>query len=224
MSSHLPLRWFPAARTIIHLGMHVHKDSITAAVLAGLIQRCTVTSPPRTELSDVPKLRHRMPLRRRSWSLAVAAAALVSCSAPTDVMFKDQVELPLGSWGAKGAGLIVSDTAVHLHVGCTYGDVSGRIPLDADGRFDVSGTYMLHAYPVTIGPTVPARFVGQLHGSVVSMTVTVNDTVAHETVQKGPVDVTFGAEIQLDPCPICRRPIITRSFWARATAYFARSE
>lgn len=160
--------------------------------------------------------------RYRPLAIAVAAATLVSCSAPTDIPFKDQTVLPLGSWGGKGAGLIVSDTAAHLHIGCTYGDISGRIPLDASGHFDVAGSYMLRAYPITVGPAVPARFVGQLSGSVVSITVTVNDTVAHGTVVKGPVDVTFGAQIQLDPCPICRRPIVTRLSWSNAAEYLVR--
>ena len=152
-------------------------------------------------------------------SRILALLVVASCTGAADAMFVGEPALPLGSWGAKGAGLIVGDTAAHLHIGCTFGDISGRVKLDAAGRFDVSGSYMLRAYPIAIGPTVPARFVGQLIGSVVHVTVTVNDTVARQTVVKGPVDVTFGAEIQLDPCPICRRPIVTRSFWRRATDF-----
>ena len=66
--------------------------------------------------------------------------------------------LALGTWGGDNSGMIVSDTAMHLHVGCTFGDVSGRIAVAANGSFDVAGSYMLRAYPVAVGPTVPARF------------------------------------------------------------------
>ena len=49
---------------------------------------------------------------------------------------------------------------------------------DVNGNFSVAGSYMLRAYPIQYGPTVPARFVGQLRGTAATVTVTVNDTVA----------------------------------------------
>jgi hypothetical protein len=112
--------------------------------------------------------------------------------------------LAIGIWGGNGAGMIVSDTSMHLHVGCTYGDVSGRVPL-VTGRFDEAGRYMLRAYPVATGPTVPARFVGTVSGNSATITVTVNDTVQHQTVVEGPVTVVYGRQPQLGPCPICKR-------------------
>ena len=68
---------------------------------------------------------------------------------------------------------------------------------------------MLHAYPIAVGPTVPARFTGRIDGNTVTITATVNDTVAKQTVVKGPVTVVFGAEAKLGPCPICRRQVVT---------------
>ena len=38
---------------------------------------------------------------------------------------------------------------------------------------------------------------------------TVNDTIAHQTVVRGPVSVRLGVEPRLVPCPICRRPVLT---------------
>jgi len=105
--------------------------------------------------------------------------------------------------------MIVSDTAMHLHVGCTFGDASGRIVLNSNGQFDVAGSYMLHAFPIAVGPTVPARFTGRLDGNTVTVTATVNDTVEKKTVVMGPVTVVFGADAKLGPCPICRKQILT---------------
>jgi hypothetical protein len=108
--------------------------------------------------------------------------------------------------------MIVGDTAMHLHVGCTYGDVSGRIDVGASGQFDVTGSYMLRAFPIAVGPSVPARFKGQVNaanGGTATITVTVDDTVAKQTVVRGPVTLTLGAAPRLMPCPICRRPVIT---------------
>jgi hypothetical protein len=50
---------------------------------------------------------------------------------------------------------------------------------------------------------LPARFVGQINGIAVTLVVIVNDTVAHQTVTRGPVRVTLGQDPRLGPCPIC---------------------
>ena len=60
-------------------------------------------------------------------AVAIAIATVLSCSssASTGVM---NGALALGTWGGDSSGLIVSDTAMHLHIGCTFGDVSGPSP------------------------------------------------------------------------------------------------
>lgn len=154
-----------------------------------------------------------MSSRRRAALGTIALTAFIgvfaACSSTSAVLPPDGL-VPLGNWGGDSSGMIVSDTATHLHIACTYGDVSGRIAVDATGGFDVSGSYTLRAYPITIGPSVPARFVGHLSGSTLTVTAIVNDTTQHTTVTRGPVTVTLGADAKLGPCPICRRPVITK--------------
>lgn len=154
-----------------------------------------------------------MPLPHRSRHARLitvsVATALVACSSSGIAPGPSDGKLPLGTWGGDNAGMVVGDTAMHLHIGCTFGDVSGRIALSASGRFDVSGSYTLRAYPVMVGPSVPARFTGQVEGSIATVTVTVDDTVQHQTVIKGPVVVKYGDDPRMGPCPICRRPILT---------------
>jgi hypothetical protein len=140
--------------------------------------------------------------------ICILAAATTACSSGNQPAFDGNIAL--GTWGGDSAGMIVSDTAMHLHIDCTYGDVSGRVPVNANGEFDVIGSYTLRAYPIVVGPTLPARFVGRLAGNRVTLTVTVNDTVEHQTVVRGPVQVTFGDDPRLGVCPICRKPIVTR--------------
>ena len=111
--------------------------------------------------------------------------------------------LPTGTWGGDSAGMIVDDNSTHFHVACTFGDVSSRIFVNSGGFFDVSGSYVLRAYPITVGPSLPARFVGQINGLAVTLVVIVNDTVMHQTVTRGPVRVTLGQDPRLGPCPIC---------------------
>jgi len=96
--------------------------------------------------------------------IALAGAVVAACSSGPAVPVFDG-SLPLGTWGGENNGMIVGDTAMHIHVGCTYGDVSGRVPLSASGTFDVQGRYTLHAYPIVVGPEMPARFVGAVTGA-----------------------------------------------------------
>lgn len=144
------------------------------------------------------------------FAAGAAAAAVVACSSSSTTLAVSDGALALGTWGGDSSGLIVSDTAMHLHIACTYGDVSGRVPVSASGDFDVSGSYMLRAYPIAIGPSVPARFVGHLDGATLTVRAIVDDTVQHQTVVRGPVVVKLGDAPRLGPCPICRRPIVTR--------------
>lgn len=105
-----------------------------------------------------------------------------------------------GVWGGTDAGLIVTDSGAHLHIGCTAGDVLGRIFLDSLGRFDVPGTYHLRLYPIAVGPPHPARFAGRAAGSLLRVTVTIADTA----VVLGPVWLRLDQEPGMVNCPICR--------------------
>nr|MBA2292034.1 hypothetical protein [Gemmatimonadales bacterium] len=74
------------------------------------------------------------------------------------------------------------------------------------GRFRVEGTYLRRAYPVAVGPQLPAEFTGKIDGNSITYTVVVNDTVENEVVTLGPATVTLGKEPRDGPCPICRIP------------------
>ena len=139
---------------------------------------------------------------RRSWpGLLVVAACAADPHVPTDGL------LPLGSWGGKGAGVVVSEGQVHVHVGCTSGDIPGRLSVDVDGRFSVNGEYDPVVHPVAgAGIPMPATFSGRLRGRELTLVVVVQDTVRHEVVTKGPVTVELGREPELGPCPICAVP------------------
>ncbi len=147
-------------------------------------------------------------------SAAIAVVAALACATASPAVPADRL-LPLGTYGGDSGGMIVGDTAMHLHVGCTFGDVSGRVPVDASGRFDVAGSYVLRAYPIAVGPSVPARFTGTIDGDRVVVTATIDDTVEHRTVVHGPVSVRLGVAPNLGPCPICRRPVFTLKSKAR---------
>src|SRR5687768_16965627 len=124
--------------------------------------------------------------------------AVVACSAATSTPITDVV----GTWGGENAGLIVSGNDVHVHIGCTLGNTVAPIHPDANGRFEVSGTYNVDAYPVDRGITHPAIFSGQIVGKTMTLRVALTDTAR----ALGPVTLTYGKEPKMGPCPICRLP------------------
>ena len=124
--------------------------------------------------------------------------ALIACSAATPTPITDVV----GTWGGDNAGLIVNGTDVHVHIGCTLGDAIGPIVAGENGRFEVSGTYNVDAYPVNRGITHPASFSGEIVGQTMTLTVSLTDTAR----VLGPVTLVYGKEPTMGPCPICRVP------------------
>jgi hypothetical protein len=58
-------------------------------------------------------------------------ALLVGGACSSSRMHPDTV--PVGTWGGEDAGLLVRSDGAHAHIGCTLGDVSGPISVDAAG-------------------------------------------------------------------------------------------
>src|ERR1700674_1477126 len=129
---------------------------------------------------------------------ALSIFAVLAGSAATSARITEVV----GTWGGDNAGLIVTDTDVHVHIGCTLGDAVGPIHPDANGRFEANGTYNVNAYPVDRGIVHPAQFTGQIYGQTMTLTVSLTDTAR----VLGPVTLVYGKEPKMGPCPICRVP------------------
>jgi hypothetical protein len=134
-------------------------------------------------------------MRRRLALLVLVAMG--ACAAPR--VGPDTV--PTGTWGGDDGGLIVTADGAHAHIGCTLGDVTGAIALDADGRFDVEGQWNVDAFPVNRGILHPARLSGRTDGAALILAVRLSDTGQ----ALGPVSLTRGREPRMQNCPICRR-------------------
>ena len=135
--------------------------------------------------------------RPRFFALLIATVACSSATTTPAANLDIQ-----GTWGGDNAGLIVTLTDVHVHIGCTLGDANGPIRTDSNGRFETTGTYNVDAYPVNRGIEHPAKFTGEVHGLTMTLTVALTDTAR----VLGPVSLTYGREPQMGPCPICRVP------------------
>ena len=108
--------------------------------------------------------------------------------------------LPAGTWGGDNAGLLVRGDGAHGHIGCTLGEITGLIPLDTEGRFDISGVWNVDAFPVDRGILHPARLTGRANGRTLMLSVRLTDTGQ----VLGPVLLVFGREPRMENCPICR--------------------
>ncbi len=142
--------------------------------------------------------------------LAASLGVVTSCgvTAPSG---QPPAELAIGTWGGDTARVIVTANQVHVHIRCTLGDLAGPLTLDADGRFNESGSYVLRAYPVAVGPSLPAQFTGRVVGNRLTLAVAVNDTVEKRLVALGPVTLVLGQNSPMGNCPVCVVPPPLRS-------------
>lgn len=136
----------------------------------------------------------------------LAAALLLGACTTSGPLPPSDGTLAIGTWGGDNAGVIVNESQSHVHIGCTFGDMPPGIQLDASGRFTVDGSYVLRAYPVQLGPSLPAQFSGRVVGRTLTLAVAVNDTVEKKLVALGPITVVYARTPSLGPCPICRVP------------------
>lgn len=137
---------------------------------------------------------------RTMMSVVAVVSTLAGCTDPSPAAGP----LSVGTWGGDNAGVVVTETTTHVHIGCTVGDIPVRVAAGPDGQFSIEGEYVLRAYPIMVGPRLPAVFSGRVVGRSLTMVVVVNDTTEGKVVTLGPVSVVLGRNPEMGPCPICR--------------------
>src|SRR5258707_13479620 len=93
--------------------------------------------------------------------LLVPALALVAACGASRL---EPGTVAVGTWGGEEAGLLVRADGAHAHIGCTYGDVTGPIPFDADGRFEGAPRGNGSAFPIHRGSFHEPRRSGRPRG------------------------------------------------------------
>jgi hypothetical protein len=99
-----------------------------------------------------------------------------------------------GQWGGVNAELDAASTSATLLFKCgAKGVTAAPLRLDARGSFDASGTYD----PVLLaGGPRPARFLGQVQGTRLTLSFTVEGSTANQ----GPYELTKDAPARFDVC------------------------
>ncbi len=80
-----------------------------------------------------------------------------------------------GLWGGARLRLSVTGEGAHLEFDCAHGAINVPLRLDAEGRFDLPGTYTREGPgPIRIGrePTArPAHYAGRVDGARMTLSV-----------------------------------------------------
>jgi hypothetical protein len=108
-------------------------------------------------------------------------------------------KVPIGVWGGQHIRLEVTAREVSIEYDCAHATINQSITLDRNGRFNVSGMqFREHGGPVRPGLQngYPARFAGQVKGSV--MTLTVTDSNTNESI--GTFTLKYGQQPRLMKC------------------------
>lgn len=128
--------------------------------------------------------------------VVAAIAAAVACRNP--VAAGDRVAT--GTWGATSIRLEVTPHGATTEYDCAHGTIDEPLVTDRAGRFSAAGTHVReHGGPIRQDEQAdrhPARYVGQLIGDSLRLTVTLTDT-QHDV---GTFTLTRGATGRLLKC------------------------
>jgi hypothetical protein len=105
-----------------------------------------------------------------------------------------------GFWGGMHVRMKVAGEGVELEFDCARGSISAPFRTDAEGRFDLPGTYTREGHgPIRIGrePTAaPAHYSGRVEGSKMTLSVRLDEPAQ----ALGSYSLTRGSEGRVTKC------------------------
>jgi hypothetical protein len=105
-----------------------------------------------------------------------------------------------GVWGGNHVRLSVREGGANLEFDCAHGEVGAPFSLDAEGRFDLPGTFTREGPgPIRLDrqpPATPARYVGRIDGR----TMTLNVRIEGVERERQPFTLTRGSQGRLWKC------------------------
>ncbi len=110
-----------------------------------------------------------------SLGLVAGAAACMESTEPTPG------PLPPGSWGGDHIQLTVAADGATTNLDCAHGTIEQPIATDRSGSFAAAGHHVFeHGGPVHLNDppdSHPARYQGRIVGDVMTLTITLTDTL-----------------------------------------------
>lgn len=112
----------------------------------------------------------------------------------------NKASVGVGVWGGAHVRMNVRDGGADVEFDCAHGSLGGPLLPDAEGRFDVEGTYVGEGHgPIRIGrePSArPARYTGRVEGR----TMTLRVKFADGSQEPDAFTLTRGSEGRLWKC------------------------
>ena len=132
----------------------------------------------------------------RAVHLLAACAAVAACGAPS---VAPDSNIKAGRWSGPHVTMMVTSERTDIEFDCGQASVDGAIPLDRDGAFTVTGTFLQERPgPTTAAgpPRRPMRLTGGVKDDSMDMRVTLTD----QNEDIGSFTLSFGADARLVKC------------------------
>ena len=128
--------------------------------------------------------------------LLAAGAAVTACGA---LLVAPDSNLRAGRWGGPHVAMMVASERTDIEFDCGQASVDGAIPLDRDGTFTATGTF-LQERPGPTMPDGPPRRPMRLTGGVKDDTMEMRVTLTDQNEDIGSFTLAFGADARLVKC------------------------
>jgi hypothetical protein len=140
--------------------------------------------------------RNDMSIAARAVHLLAACGAVAACAAP---LAAPDSNIKAGRWGGPHVAMTVTSERTDIEFDCGRASVDGAIPLDRDGAFAVTGTF-LQERPGPTTPDGPPRRPMRLTGAVRDDTMDMRVTLTDQNEDIGSFTLAFGADSRLVKC------------------------
>lgn len=82
-------------------------------------------------------------------------------------------------WGGQHVRLVIGETRSEIEFDCAHGAIKGRFSTDADGQFDLPGTFAREGGPVREDESdsgKPVRYKGKITGDTMTLTIIMSES------------------------------------------------
>ena len=137
-----------------------------------------------------------MPIAIRVAHLLAACAVVTTCGAAS---VAPDSAIKTGRWGGPHVMMTVADKHTDIEFDCGQASVDSAIPLDSNGGFSATGTF-LQERPGPTTPDGPPHRPMRIDGSVKDQTMDMRVTLTDQNEDLGSFTLSFGTDARLVKC------------------------
>ena len=137
-----------------------------------------------------------MAIAVRAVYLLAACAGVATCGAAS---IAPDANIKTGPWAGPHVAMMVAPERADIEFDCGRASVDGAIPVDRDGAFTVTGTFVQER-PGPTKPDGPPRRPMRVTGGVKDDTMNMQVTLTDQNEDIGSFTLAFGADARLVKC------------------------